>query len=292
MFRILFALFLAFAVTSNLDGRFILPSGIGNQLHHGYTSFLSENIEGRTPGSGWTCSSTCDANLGKLCTYGNTKDNAFVMYMTASGYIAGIGADVYGSIPSPIKKYWPQVGHSHYRISISFRAPTDMCDSSFKPNSTMAMGDRLVVNQGSNDSVSLPTTADEAVNHGWHKGSCFADMGRHYFYDVSLGNGKMSWDANNLFPISVMFDEGLTNPSMKGLINAVFFTSADVQQTVFPPSDHWWDAIPLINYLMCKNLCDSSCGWKHTDAFSTMHVFFRDYKQVTCAGGCSIGCCP
>ena len=40
---------------------------------------------------------------------------------------------------------------------------------------------------------------------------------------------------------------------------------------------------------MCLNWCDSECKWSdHSwSLWSTMHVWFRDHKSITCPGRCS-----
>ena len=61
---------------------------------------------------------------------------------------------------------------------------------------------------------------------GYHRGSCFNGMGWHYFKDLAAPPEKMSWQADNLMPVVPMYDP------VKGRINAIFFSSAIVQQAV------------------------------------------------------------
>merc|ERR1712187_1096214 len=82
----------------------------------------------------------------------------------------------------------------------------------------------------------------------------------------------MSWKAENLFPISVMYHQGE--------INAIFFASWGVQRGIF--SDNQWDPVPANNWAMCKSTCDSDCTFAGTSTWSTLHVSFRDHTKVKC----------
>ncbi len=63
-------------------------------------------------------------------------------------------------------------------------------------------------------------------------------MGTHWFRDVSQ-NGSMSWQAANLLPIVTMYDQ--ESPNADGAINAFFFASSVVQQSLLPPSTNEWE---------------------------------------------------
>merc|ERR1712046_254868 len=89
--------------------------------------------------------------------------------------------------------------------------------------------------------------------------------------------------AKNLMPIVPMYHEGQ--------LNAFFFTTTDTQQTAFPPNSNEWEPVYLPNYLMCKNWCDSNCGFGDTSWWSTIHFYIKDYTKVECANGCTINCC-
>jgi hypothetical protein len=73
-------------------------------------------------------------------------------------------------------------------------------------------------------------------------------MGTHWFLDVTR-NGSMTWQAANLFPIVTMYNEETATAT--GTINAFFFASSVVQQSLLPPSTNEWEPIPLPNILMC-----------------------------------------
>lgn len=114
-------------------------------------------------------------------------------------------------------------------------------------------------------------------------------MGTHWFLDLSTENGTISWEASNLLPVVTMYDEESENPT--NTINAIFFASPVVQQSILPPDTNDWDLIPLPTPLMCKNFCNSDCGFHDTSVYSTMHIFMNDRSKVTCHDGCKIGCC-
>jgi charged multivesicular body protein 7 len=261
---------------------------IGDRLIRDYTQYTSLPITtADAQAAGWEQSSSdCDPNLGIAWTQGQTSPEEatpITLFFTAQGQMAGIGVTCYGDILQGLIDlgYWQYTGKSNgydsYFLSVSFRQSDDMCSSS---PSTLPLGDSLIVN-ANNISVSLPLTEDDAINQLWDRGSCFYSMGHHYFYDL-VGHPNMTWVAANLLPVVLMFHNGT--------INAIFFASATVQQGLLSANE--WDPIPLINYLMCKNWCDSACTFSDTSAWSTLHVYFRDYTQATCAGGCTTSCCP
>eukprot|EP01102_Stenamoeba_stenopodia_P012388 TRINITY_DN3907_c0_g1_i1.p1 TRINITY_DN3907_c0_g1~~TRINITY_DN3907_c0_g1_i1.p1 ORF type:complete len:299 (-),score=55.36 TRINITY_DN3907_c0_g1_i1:118-969(-) len=256
---------------------------LGDRLLRDYTKYIALPITVQdAENQSWQpSSSSCDQNLGIAYTqYGASasSDYPITLYFTQSGAIAGIGATIYGTPPQSLidSGYFQPVSDGVYYISLTFRESSEMC-SSYYP--TEPLGDQLVIN-ANNIAVSIPMTEEDAINGQWTAGSCFYSMGYHYFYDLATAP-NMSWEAANLLPIVPMYNNGT--------INAIFFASSVVQQGLL--SSHEWDSIPLPNLLMCKNWCDSSCTFSDTSAWSTMHIYFRDYTQATCPGGCTISCC-
>jgi hypothetical protein len=254
---------------------------IGDRLIRTYTvynslpSTMSDALD-----QGWNSSYVCDSNLGLPFNYGGTSpsvDYPVTLYFTKGGQAAGVGVDVFGTLPAKLIEggFWQQVENSQYRITVSFRSSSQMCSTS---QSLLPLGDRLVINANS-ISYEIPTDASGLSN--WHQGSCFAGMGHHWFYDLEKAP-NMSWEADNLLPIVPMY--------FNGTVNAIFFASTSVQQGLL--NSHWWEPIPLPNLLMCKNTCDSDCTFLGTSLWSTLHIYFNDYNEVTCNGGCTIGCCP
>merc|ERR1712096_216245 len=127
-----------------------------------------------------------------------------------------------------------------------------------------------------------------AVAAKYHEGSCFDGMGTHHFLDLEKGP-QMTWKSSALMPVVPMYD--------KGVITAVFFATPWVQQSILPPSTNQWEPIPLINTLMCRNLCDSDCTWHGTSIWSTQHWYFNNYQDLKCPSNydcfiSGIGCCP
>jgi len=258
---------------------------IGNRLIRTYTEYITlPTTTTSASSSGWNTTGVCDPFIGIAYNYNRNApyvDGPLTLYFTLAGQIAGIAIDVFGTVPSTLVDMglWVPVKDNQYRITVTFRSTVELCSGAISPN---PLGDRLIVNAGSIiPNLSIPTTTAEAEYLNWFKGSCFAGMGYHYFYDLSTAP-KMSWNSAYLFPIVPMYNNGT--------INAIFFASTSVQQDIF--SSHWWEPIPLVNLLMCKNTCDSNCTFAGTSFWSTFHVYFRDYTQVTCAGGCTISCCP
>lgn len=233
----------------------------------------------------------CDPHLGLLWirSGGNTKRTPLVLYTTQGGQPSGVGVDIYGALPNPQMQYAVKVFHDgepthHYRINVAFRQGDIMCSGS--RDEDVKIGDVVIVNPGGSSTKQIPLDEEQSEKENWVRGSCWDGMGYHRFFDTA-GNGKMTWDAENLFPVVAMYNEGK--------LNAIFFASWFVQQSL--TSANQWEPIPLPNYLMCKNTCDPACTFKGTSMFSTMHVYFRDHSQVTCSKDLKCwmkgqGCCP
>lgn len=239
--------------------------------------------------AGWVKSDYCDPTIGHKWTQGGakiTKKQPLVLYTTSFGQPSGVGVQIYGSLPKQ-QQQWARIeNHGVSLITVAFRKGDIICSGS---KSDSELGETLIVNPDGPASKELPLAESAAEDEGWHRGSCFDGMGWHYFLDTQEGNNRMSWEAENLFPVVAMYHEGK--------VNAIFFASWVVQQTLFPPNANQWEPIPLANPLMCKNLCDSDCKFKGTSAWSTLHVYFRDHSLVTCEPGlkcvaAGLGCCP
>lgn len=223
--------------------------------------------------------SSCDSNLGIAYTYkgvATTATQPLTYYYTASGYLAGVGVDLFHTTiasSAPIARFWQPVASQQYRLIVSFRAPSAMCNPSFSSSETL--GDRVVINQHLQGGYPLPVVEKEAVLANFTAGGCINQMGTHYAYDLTSAPA-MSWVADNMLPIVLMFNGGS--------INAVFFASSDVQQTLGNP--HHWDGISLTNALMCLNWCDADCHWVGTSGWSTMHWIFNAADAAQCATRC------
>merc|ERR1711974_376865 len=117
---------------------------------------------------------------------------------------------------------------------------------------------------------------------------CFSGMGFHAFRDTESG-AKLSYEPSRTEPVVAMYDYS----AFGGRINAIFFTVPFREQSLFPPSTNEWEPVPLTNSMQCANLCDgSACAFDAPFFWSTMHLYFRDYKRVTCPNDCEISCCP
>jgi hypothetical protein len=159
-----------------------------------------------------------------------------------AGQVSGIGMHIYGEVSALLvqRGFLKPVADKVHSISVMFRGPAaPICGTS---PSADALGDRLVVHPDTIN-YSLPVVEQEAAAAKWTKGSCFADMGTHYFYDLTSAPA-MSWKSSNMLPLSVMYHEGN--------INAMFFASSTVQQSYLLET-HMWDRVPLPDFLMCKN---------------------------------------
>lgn len=179
--------------------------------------------------------------------------------------------------PAPMVSGWRgDVAH----IDVAFRSGDIICSGA---QDNLTIGDALIVNPagegryGGGPKMELPLTDTEAAARGWMRGSCFDGMGWHWFLDTSMFNGKLSWKAENLFPVVTMYHEGQ--------LNAMFFASTINQVSVPLLQSNEWEPKALSSEEMCMNICDKDCtfsGLTNAGPFSTMHIFFRDHKSVTC----------
>lgn len=242
---------------------------------------------------GWVKSSDrCDPYIGYQWHQGRTEEDKahpLVLYTTKAGQPSGVGVRVYGALPELQQKWANGVsqtgrGELTQEIRVAFREGDIICSGE---QSEAVLGDRLIVNPGANvdgrKSKALPMNESSAFSEGWHRGACGDGMGWHWWLDTKVGNNRMSWDANNLFPVIPMYHEGE--------INAILFASWVVQHGLI--SSREWDPVPEPNALMCLGLCDSDCTFKGTNMWSGMHVFFRDHKEVKCDAAlhCHMGQC-
>jgi len=256
---------------------------IGDRLLRDYTEYSAMPITTvLAQNSGWTLSSTCNPDRGIKATYkGSAPSTSYPisLYFTAAGQLAGIGVNIYGNPKSQLISagFYEPVGSSEYFIGVFFRNSSMMCSGIKSP---LPLGDSLIINAGK-IAWPIPLTTDDALSKNWSNGSCFYSMGYHWFYDLKTAP-VMSWEAANLLPIVPMYNNGE--------INAFFFTTTEVQQSLF--SSNMWDGIPLLDFLMCKNWCDPDCTFEDTSTWSTMHIYLKDYTQATCPGDCTISCCP
>jgi len=221
---------------------------------------------------GWTNYTDCDPNLGVGFSYssgGPDQLNPITLYMSAGGQIAGLSNTHYGQ---PDNDYWLATDDGNWILSISFR-PNDanLCDPEYKYNEPL--GVQVVLNQGSEPSIAIPLDEQDAISADFTEGGCIGNMGTHWSLDLATAP-YMSWVAANLLPIMPMYHNGQ--------IDAVLFNTPNVQVGSEPLGP--WEP-PLVEALMCYNWCNDTCTWSN-DWWNTMHIFFTDYTQNTCAQHC------
>lgn len=242
--------------------------------------------------AGWTKhdQNGCDPHLGFAWTYhesGALHDEPLVVYTTAGGQPAGVGAVYkgYGREPLPEEqRQWastsplvessndPEYMYAH--VDVAFRSGSMVCDGEIGGGS---VGDVIIVNPAGPHSKSIPLTEDESQSAGWHQGSCFDGMGWHRFLDTSTDDNNMSWTPENVFPVAAMYHEGE--------VNAIFFASMLKQQSTFLLYPNRWEPMALSHSQVCANLCDSDCNFGEEvegGPWGTMHIYFRDHASVVC----------
>jgi len=270
----------------------------GDHMERTFTSYKTLPVgEDALKAAGWHKHGTeCDASLGFAWTEdasGATKTHPMKLYTTAGGQPAGAGIIIFGygqdPLPEPQKKYatekpivGPTPDASTAHIDVAFRTGSIVC-SGLKDASNI--GDTLIVNPSSSTNKKvLPLKESGAKSEGWMRGSCFDGMGWHYFLDESVGANKLSWKAENLFPVVVMFDNGE--------LNAMFFASMINQVSIPMLKSNEWEPKALSNKEMCMNMCDKDCtfsGLSSAGPWSTAHIYFKDHSSVTCGKNVKCG---
>jgi len=258
---------------------------IGDRLLREYTKYIPmpTAVYNATFNDWQAADGNCDDDLGVAYNYqsnGPSKSAPITLFFTKAGQLSGVGMTLYGEPPADlVGPYWQQVDDGEYFLSVSFRNDSIMCSGD--TDADLPLGDRLVIN-ANGIAANIPVLESEALDGDWTKGACFYSMGYHYFYDLATAP-NMSWSAANLLPIVPMYSNGV--------INAFFFASPVVQQSLL--NSNMWDPIALLDVLMCKNWCDTSCTFSDTNFWSTGHMYLRDYTEATCTGGCTLHCdCP
>jgi len=262
----------------------------GDKMERTFTMYKPLPMgEKQLKAAGWTkhTENGCNPHLGYAWTedaYGVKKDLPMKLYTTEGGQPAGVGTTILGygedALPGPqkqwatekplVKSWAPNVAH----IDVAFRSGDVVCSGA---QDALTVGSTLIVNPMGNSSKTLPLTEKEIEQQGWMRGSCFDGMGWHWFLDTSMGNNKLSWKSENLFPVVTMYHEGQ--------INAIFFAATINQVSIPLMKTNEWEPKSLSNDEMCKNICDKDCtfsGLTDKGPWSTQHVYFRDHSSVTC----------
>eukprot|EP01108_Squamamoeba_japonica_P001154 TRINITY_DN1463_c0_g1_i1.p1 TRINITY_DN1463_c0_g1~~TRINITY_DN1463_c0_g1_i1.p1 ORF type:complete len:296 (-),score=72.34 TRINITY_DN1463_c0_g1_i1:96-941(-) len=277
------ALVLLAATAINALPRQYAPLSLGNELHRTYMSYAAlPKTVAEAVSAGYKSAAPRDFAAGVGATYcinggTPTEDDPLCIGYNPAGQITSMTITIWGDSP-PQKLiglgWWrpSDVGGQKANLTVSFRSDAE---SQSNQTSSHVLGDRIIVN----GKHAIPLTSAEAAPT-YMNGSCFESMGWHAFHDVEAAP-SMSWKSENLSPIVPMY--------AAGRINAIFFTVPFAQQSVFSGA-HEWEAIPLPNTLMCKNTCSSDCHFDNW-LWSTMHIYFGNYKNIGCPNGCTIGCC-
>jgi hypothetical protein len=94
---------------------------------------------------------------------------------------------------------------NQFTLNAYFVDPSTICSN--RKRSYPSIGDRLVI-KGDKLGRRIPTTTTEILKEGfWTLGKCFPLMGFHYYADVT-GPVTVNTSADNLFPISLLFNNG------------------------------------------------------------------------------------
>jgi len=300
----------------------LLTSALGSEMHSSmdfssssmsrdYTVYSNIPVgEEALSKNGWHKHSDngCDSHLGFAWTKfssGPVHSQPAIVYTTAGGQQAGFGTVImsWHGNPGvhPNQQKWTTDASSivvgpakctsgctgQFQINIAFRKGSIVCSGATDGN---AVGDVLIVNPGGTHSMNLATTQDEAISAGWAEGSCFDSMGLHYFLDTSTHDGTLNYDGMpaNLFPVTVMYDQGAVNAfffsSIQDQVNDVATCTPalpGIQQGKATNGANGWEPLGLSNEHMCYNTCDADCDFG-LPCWATMHIFLKDPKTVKC----------
>jgi len=161
---------------------------IGDRLIRDYTEYHSlPSTASDASAAGWVSNGTCTEGLGIAYTFNATfaqKQYPITLFFTPAGQAAGIRVTVFGEVKANLIKhgYFIEVNNNEFFIAVSFRDTNSVCSSA---KSSYYLGDRLVVNQNT-VAADIPVLVSDLAAKGWVKGSCFAGMGYHYFYDIQV----------------------------------------------------------------------------------------------------------
>ena len=305
-------IFTSATIISLLASSAVEGSGIGDRLDRVFTKYIGQPLtSSEAVSDGFTLNNNeeCDSVMGytysknyerRLLNIDNvtlpinlnaSEDTPTNLYFSAGGQLTGFSTDIYGGVATePLKEGFFDIidNGSHHRITISTRSNTkNVCDPDYQFEEPV--GDAVIV-QPKTIGRNIPLTRQAAEKENYHRGSCFDGMGFHYFKDLSSTDSSMSWKADNLQPVVVMYN-------IDDEINAVFFASSINQNGLF--STHEWEPVPLPDKAMCLNTCDDDCTFEGTKLWSTMHWYFNDNKQIKCVDQwgdlkCTVpglGCC-
>lgn len=214
-----------------------------------------------------------------------TESEPMVVYTTAGGQMAGVGAVFKGWGREPLpeqQRQWastspllePINDPEYAHIDVAFRSGNIVCDGQTGGDT---VGDVIIVNPAGPHSKNIPTTEVESESNGWRRGSCFDGMGWHRYLDTSTNDNSLSWTRENVFPVMAMYHEGE--------VNAIFFASTLNQVSIPLLRVNRWEPKSLTDSEFCGNLCDSDCNFgEQVDGgpWSTMHIYFKDHESVVC----------
>jgi hypothetical protein len=289
-----------------LADRGVRAHTLGPRLDRQYTGYVAQpTTTDAARAAGWhpVTNATCDDQVGTPWLYNEVRPGEFdrrhpvMLFFSAAGQISAISVAVMApeesarSLP-PWMEAMISLGYLSelpqpdvFAITLGTRASSSLCD----PETAFpeSIGTTLIINP---DDLGQPVPLNHSAarDAGFHRGSCFNGMGWHWMKDLSAAPGEMSWQARSLMPVVPMY-----NP-VDGVINAVFFASAVVQQQILPPDSNEWEPVPLPNPLMCANFCDKACTFNGTSAWSTMHFYFHDHDEpsLKCTESPEVKSCP
>jgi len=257
----------------------------------------------------WTKSDDlCDPLLGEAWIFGSERglNNSVSLYFTpevrgVDGVLSAIEVDYYGYVEEKLKGvYFTEEKTSkdgtYHSVSLALRKG-DLCD---KKNPAPPGNDPyMVISPGMTNTV-VPTREDSPeLLSNWKEGACLQNMGYHWESDV-VGGKNLTYKAENMVPIVPMYS------STDKTINGIFFTASGLKQ--FWPAGctkdpfekaafgkcgedcNFWDPSPGLTqvnapiFYMCSNFCgECEITGAKDEMFTTMHFFFKDTTDETCA---------
>mmetsp|Transcript_12569 Transcript_12569/g.13781 ORF Transcript_12569/g.13781 Transcript_12569/m.13781 type:complete len:421 (-) Transcript_12569:209-1471(-) len=250
--------------------------------------------------NGWaSIQKECVPNLGYPWAFNGkiTSDAPVTLYYSKEtkqdgGVLTGFAVHYYDNIaPEKMVGSVFSKGEEYDTLPISLRDEnTDVCGEASLPSNTPYYA--LLLANGKGRKV-LPLTVDIAKASGeWAKGGCIPGMGVHWWHDFETGS-DLSYEANNLFPIGIMYDQ------KTGSLNGFLIIAKKDMQTGKLPKTNMWDGasgeqlpkFPKPPELgMCVNFCvgngkNNTCpltgALGNPPSYGQMHWFFVKKEEIS-----------
>jgi len=234
--------------------------GFGDRLDVTWPTFSSMPLTASAAQTqGWT---QIDSQCGPYGTrYMINGDISLQLMFDSADNIAGIQVGVLTQPPAQITPPWEPQSDGSWTISIFFEDPNNVCNAGTRETT---LGDQLTLRNGNTgENIQFPLNESD-IDSIWVKSPCFATMGIHYWYNISL-----DMDCNYFYPVGLMYWDG----------ELVTFLVAIISQE---PGSRWEHPYGAALDLFFNNGTPPTCVTNAGDNISTMHSFVYNPIANTC----------